>query len=130
MAKHTKRQTYDLRQVGFLGLPLLVVKGPAKSIPVTENGRKGLIIVSGSCLTHHLSGSPEVGPLASHTTLRYCFDKSSGTNHKVMFRQQRKECCRTRMERCDMLISHEELSEVGFPVQQYRMLAVNCCQSD
>ena len=48
VAKHTKRQTYDLRRVGFPGLPLLVVKGPAKSIPVTENGGEGLILVSGS----------------------------------------------------------------------------------
>ena len=46
--RQTNKQTYNFSLVGFLGLPLLVMKGPAKSIPVALNGGEGLTRASGN----------------------------------------------------------------------------------
>ena len=39
--KQVKTQTYNLSFTGFCGLPLLIVKGPAKSMPVHKNSGNG-----------------------------------------------------------------------------------------
>ena len=47
--RQTNKQTYNFSLVGFLGLPLLVMKGPSKSIIVSLNGSEGLTLASDNC---------------------------------------------------------------------------------
>ncbi len=46
--RQIKRQLYALNLTGFLVWPLFRMKGPAKSIPTTENGGLGEVLADGS----------------------------------------------------------------------------------